>query len=40
MHKSKILYKGKVLKNKQAKLDTIFDPSHDTTNEITIENLS
>lgn len=36
MHKSKIVYKNNVLKNKSAKLDTIFDPNNEVVNEISV----
>jgi hypothetical protein len=36
MHKCRLQYKGKALKDKQAKLNTIFEADHETTNEVIV----
>lgn len=36
MHKCKLMFKNQALKNKSDKLQTIFNPSHETVNEVTV----
>lgn len=40
MHKCKLLYQGKPLKNKEAKLHDIFNPDNETVNQVTVAYLN